>query len=300
MLSVLIVNWNTKDYLAACLESLRKTCSALEHEVIVVDNASSDGSADMVRERFSWVQFIASEENLGFAAGNNLAYSHSSGEWVWLLNPDTEVFPGAPERLITFLESDEKRGAVASALIDAVDGKPQRSCRTFPTPAALWVEALGLAARYPRSKRYGFYRMGWWNYGDTRQVEQPMASSFLMRRGAIEASGGLFDEDFPIFFNDVDLCWRLIQNGWKIWYLPDAHVKHYGGASTSQRRPAMIAESHRCLAKFYSKHYRNRVSSLLYGATFVLIKVTCQARLWSLRLKNGIINRTAHRQCQHS
>lgn len=289
MLSILIVNWNTREYLRACLSSLTDACR-LEHEIIVVDCASADGSAQMVSTHFPEVRLFASEVNLGFARGNNLAFEHARGEWIWLLNPDTEIPPDAPHKLIEFLKSDPKRGAVASALIDARTKKPQRSCRTFPTPRALWVEALGLARKFPRSKTFGFYRLGWWNYRSPRQVEQPMASSFLMRRAAIEDIGYLFDEDFPIYFNDVDLCWRLKQKDWQIWYLPEARVLHHGGASTSQRKPEMILESHRSLKLFYQKHFRGRISEPVFFLTVLLVSVSGIARLWSLRLKSGIIH----------
>lgn len=293
MLSVLIVNWNTRDYLRACLSSLEAACLGLEYEIIVVDNASKDGSAAMVSSLFPSVQLIASPDNLGFAAGNNLAFRHSRGEWIWLLNPDTEVLRDAPKKLIDFLQQNAARGAVASALIDARSGLPQKSCRTFPSPAALWAEASGLARKYPRSRRFGSYRMGWWRYHDERRVQQPMASSFLMRREAVEAInngkiGELFDEDFPIFFNDVDLCWRLWKHGWEIWYLPAAGVLHHGGASTIQVKPAMIAESHRSLKLFYEKHYRALLPPLLYQATIALIEAGSVWRLWRLRRKNGI------------
>lgn len=289
MLSVLIVNWNTREYLRACLSSLEIACAGLECEIIVVDNASHDGSAEMVSALFPNVQLVASEKNLGFASGNNLAYEKSRGQWIWLLNPDTEVLGDAAQTMIAFLERsaqqpDIRRGAVASALIDARTKKPQKSCRTFPTPSALWAEASLLARKFPRSRGFGFYKMGWWNYRDERRVEQPMASSFMMRREAIDSIydakvGGLFDENFPIFFNDVDLCWRLNQGGWEIWYVPQAEVLHHGGASTSQVKPAMIAESHRSLRLFYEKHYRFILSPLVYHATLVLIKVSGAARL---------------------
>lgn len=274
MLSILIVNWNTRDLLRACLLSLRHHCAQVEHEVIVVDNASHDGSAQMVEAEFPEVVLLAEATNLGYAAGNNRAYEKSRGEWIWLLNPDTEVFEYSAQELIHFLQQHPQCGAVASALIDAQDGKPQSSCRTFPSPAALWCEALGLARRFPRSRRFGFYRMGWWNYQSVREVEQPMASSLMLRRQAIETSGGLFDEQFPIFFNDVDLCWRLKQNNWQIWYWPQAQVRHHGGASTRQVRPEMIAESHRSLLAFYQKHYRGHISPLLYFSTVALMQLS--------------------------
>ena len=278
MLSVLIVNWNTRDLLRACLSSLEQHLSAIEHEIIVADCASSDESAAMVEREFPGVRLLASTQNLGFARGNNLAFEHSSGEWLWLLNPDTQVFAGAAQTLISFLEARPRVGGVASALVDARDGSFQTSCRTFPTPAALWCEASGLARLFSRSKRFGFYKMGWFSRRTARQVEQPMASSFLLRRAAIESSGGLFDERFPIFFNDVDLCWRLIQGGWQVWYQPEARVLHWGGASTSQRRAEMIAESHRSLEEFYRLHFRARLNPVVFWATVALIRVSGRAR----------------------
>lgn len=276
-LSILIVNWNTRDLLRACLLSVRQNVT-IPHEVIVVDNASHDGSAELATE-FPEAIFIANERNEGFARGNNQAYERARGAWIWLLNPDTEVCPGAAETLIAFLEADAQRGAVASALIDARDGTIQRSCRTFPSPAALWAEGSGLAKFYARSRRFGFYKMGWWNYGDAREVDQPMASSFLLRRAAIASSGGLFDEQFPIFFNDVDLCWRLKAAGWQIWFTPVARVIHWGGAGTRQVRPQMIEESHRCLRRFYEKHYRGQISAPLYWSTMLLADLSGWVRV---------------------
>ncbi|HEX8552071.1 MAG TPA: glycosyltransferase family 2 protein [Abditibacteriaceae bacterium] len=280
MISILIVNWNTRDLLRACLRSIEVHCT-LPHEVIVVDNASHDGSAAMVRAEFPAVHLVESKKNLGFAVGNNHAYELARGEYVWLLNSDTELLPDAAEELVKFLDSHPKCGGVASALIDARDGKTQRSCRTFPTPAALWAEASGLAKFFSRSRRFGFYRMGDWTMRDARPVEQPMASSFMMRRPAIEAITStvendrtLFDEQFPIFFNDVDLCWRLWRCGWEIWFCPASRVRHWGGASTSQARPAMIAESHRSLAAFYRKHWQRRYSSAVFNVTLGLVLVS--------------------------
>jgi len=282
MLSILIVNWNTRDLLRACLLSLRQSCAGLEHEVIVVENASHDGSAEMVRAEFPEVILNANEVNNGFAEGNNQAYALATGEFIWLLNPDTEVLGDAPQCMLEFLESEQsiksRIGAVASALIDARTHRPQCSCRTFPTPAALWTEALGLARAYPRSRRYGFYRMGWWSYDDTRQVDQPMASSFLMRRCAVEEAGGLFDEQFPIFFNDVDLCRRLYDADWSIWYLHCAEVRHHGAASTKQVRREMVTASHLGLWRYYQKHYRGKIAAPLYSATMALIEISGYAR----------------------
>ncbi len=283
MLSILIVNWNTREMLRACLQSLRASCRDVEHEIIVVDNASHDESARMVADEFPEVVLLAQNRNLGFAAGNNLAFSNARGESIWLLNPDTEVLENAPRQLLDFLWKSPRMGGVASALIDARDGRIQRSCRTFPTPRALWVQSLGLAKFFPRSKRFGFYKMGWWNHRSARRVEQPMASSLMLRRAAIEDAGGLFDEDFPIFFNDVDLCLRLQNANWPIWYLPEARVKHWGGAATSQVRAAMIRESHRGLRRFYQKHYRATLSPFIFCGTIAMADLAGRLRAFLAR-----------------
>lgn len=281
MVSILILSWNTCELLRACLASIREHCAALNHEVIVLDNASHDGSAQMVREEFPEVRLLEEPENLGFAAGNNRAYEVARGEWIWLLNSDTEVFEGASEALVEFLQTHPRCGGVASALIDARDGSIQRSCRTFPTPAALWAEATGLAKFFPRSRRYGFYRMGYWNMREARRVEQPMASSFMLPRAAslsiIDGPAGdpfLFDERFPIYFNDVDLCWRLQRKAWEVWFCPASRVRHWGGASTGQMRPEMIAESHRSLIAFYEKHWRDQYSKPLFFVTMALVRLS--------------------------
>ncbi len=285
MISILIVNWNTRDLLRACLQSLREQLHDWPHETIVVDNASSDNSAEMVRREFPDVILIANSDNAGFARGNNQAYERARGEWIWLLNPDTQVLAGAHSELLSWLQRNPRTGAAASALIDARDGHIQHSCRTFPTPRALWCEALGLASRFPRSKQYGFYRMGWWKYRDTRLVEQPMASSLMVRRAAIDDCGGLFDEQFPIFFNDVDLCWRLWQHKWPIAFIHTSRVLHWGGAGTVQRRAAMIIESHRCLELFYYKHFRERLRSFTFHATVLLIRLTARVRWLASRIR---------------
>jgi GT2 family glycosyltransferase len=289
LVSVLIVSWNTREMLRDCLLSLQSHRSRAELEIIVVENASGDGSAAMVRHEFPGVELIECEKNSGYAQGNNLGYEAARGEMVWLLNPDTQVLEGALDALLDRLESEPRCGAVASALIDARDGHTQRSCRTFPWPRALWAEALGLARAFPRSKRWGFYRMGWWSYRDARPVEQPMASSLLLRRVAIEEArdntGPLFDAQFPIFFNDVDLCWRVVRSGWRIWFEPRSRVLHWGGAATRQVRPAMIRESHRALRAFYAKQLRALLSPATYALTMGLVRCAGLARVAATRWK---------------
>ncbi len=290
MISILIVNWNTRELLRACLRSLRENVGEIEHEIIVVDNASRDESAAMVRNDFPEVHLIENTKNEGYARGNNQAYEIARGEWIWLLNSDVEVSANALPAMLNFVRTSSTRrakiGAVASALIDARNGTIQRSCRTFPTPKALWIEATGLPKIFARSRKFGFYRYGDWSMKTAREVEQPMTSSLLVSRAAIEDVGGLFDEQFPIFFNDVDLCFRLKQKGWTIWFCPESRVKHWGGASTNQNKPAMIAESHRAMRMFYAKHWRFECSKLTYRATLWLIRASGRFRFWRAKKKS--------------
>ncbi len=293
-LSVVIVNWRTRELLAACLQSLR---AALGHrlatgaaEIIVVDNASEDGSAEMVRGRFAEVCLIANRENRGYAAGNNQGIAAARGRHVMLLNPDTEVPRAAIERLEACLAECPRAGAAAPMLIYP-DGRPQVSLRGFPTPVGLLGAVTGLARLAPASSALAAYQPR--DLPPARAiVEQPMASCLLLRGEALREVGG-FDEAFPIFFNDVDLSWRLRQAGWETWFVPDARVVHHGGASTRQVRLAMLWESHRGLHRYYQKHYRGRLIGPLYGLIIATIYAGAAARSAVLLLRRALGNRSS-------
>ncbi|MGC8783527.1 MAG: glycosyltransferase family 2 protein [Armatimonadota bacterium] len=277
-LSVLIVNWNTRELLRACLQSLR--CNPLSEpmEVWVLDNASQDGSAEMVRSEFPEVQLIASERNLGYAAGNNLLLRKAQGDYLLLLNPDTEVTQGALDTAVQYMREHPEVAALGAKLIHP-DGRVQMSVRGFPEPEAVMWEYLGLARLFPRSRRFGAYRMTWFTYDQIAEVDQPMGTFLMLSRRAVRAVG-LMDERFPIFFNEVDWCYRAKRNGLKIVFHPGVVIIHHGGASTQQMRPQMIWESHRSLQKFYHKHYRQRLPKPIYW--LILASITCNAWLRTL------------------
>lgn len=260
------MSWRTRALLSACLLSLRAALgdrlAAGAAEVIVVDNASGDGSAERVRDRFPEVRLIENRENEGYAAGNNQGIAAARGRNVMLLNPDTEVARAAVERLEACLAEHPRAGAAAPMLVHP-DGRPQPSLRGFPTPLALLGAVTGLAQLAPAGSPLAAYQPRALPVSPA-VVDQPMASCLLLRGEALRAAGG-FDEAFPIFFNDVDLCWRLRQAGWEIWFIPEARVVHHGGASTRQVRRAMLWESHRGLHRYYQKHYRGRLAAPVYG-----------------------------------
>ncbi|MBS1718491.1 MAG: glycosyltransferase family 2 protein [Armatimonadetes bacterium] len=257
MLSVIIVSWNTCNLLRSCLQSLYQHPPETPLEVIVVDNASTDGSAEMVRAEFPQVHLIASDKNFGYARGNNLGFAVASGEWLLTLNPDTEVFEDTLNEAIHVLKNYPQAGALGARQI-GLDGWVQSSIRGFPGVLGILGDITGLGKRMPGSM-LDSYRLSSFDYETEQIAPQPMGTFILFRREALEAVGdpkAPFDEGFPIFFNEVDLLYRLKQRGWDCVYAPSVRLRHYGGESTKQVRKSMIWESHRSLARFMRKHYR--------------------------------------------
>jgi len=281
-LGICIVNWNTCELLDRCLQSIREHVGDLGVDVVVVDNASSDGSADMVRERHPWVQLIANPENRYYAAANNQGLRELDAPGKLLLNPDIEVHAGSLQALVQFLVEHPEAGAVAPRLRGR-DGKVQFTCRSFPGPDVVVYEALGLSRLFRRSRVFGKYRMSWWSYDEARAVDQPMASALLVRDEAL-AQVGLFDEQFPMFFNDVDLCRRLWDAGWEVWFTPVAEMTHLGGAATRQVRREMIIESHRSFLAYYRKHVRGKSNAVAYWLAVGLLKLGLWVRLLTCRV----------------
>ena len=276
-LSIAIVNWNTTSLLRECLRSIEAYPPPFDYEIIVVDNASADFDAPAFRAEFPSVTLIANEKNTGYARGNNSAIALSKGDCVLLLNPDTRVTEGALEALVEFLDTHPDAAAAGAKLVRP-DGSIDRSVRGFPYPGPIAWEFLGLSRLFPRSRVLGAYRMTWFDYSKSSKVDQPMGSCLILSRKAIE-DVGLLDEQFPIFFNEVDWLYRARQSGYEVYYTPSATVIHVGGASTRQaERRKMVRESHDSLIRFYSKHFRGRVFAPIYWFTIACIAVSGRLR----------------------
>ncbi|MEN6371443.1 MAG: glycosyltransferase family 2 protein [Armatimonadota bacterium] len=271
-LSIIIVNWNTTRLLEACLDSIYRHAPGFGFEVIVIDNASNDFASDALSLRFPKARVIANDRNLGYAEGNNQGIERASGRYILLLNPDTEVKNDTLAKLVEFLEAHPGAAAAGCRLVRP-DGSIDRSVRGFPEPAAVAAEFFGLSRLFPKSKKFGAYRMTWFDYKTEAQVDQPMGSCLILNRKAIDEIG-LFDLDFPIYFNEVDWCYRAKQAGWEIYFTPKAEVIHHGGSSTKQIRCEMRRESHRSLARFYKKHYEKKLSPPIYRLIIAAIKLS--------------------------
>ena len=269
--SVCIVNWNTRDLLLKCLACLDAERQGLDMEVVVVDNASCDGSVEAAGGRYPWVKLVANDQNRYYATANNQAMRLCAADLVLLLNTDIEFQPGSVAKLVGWMRDHESVGAVAPKLVYQ-DGRLQRSCRSFPSPDVVIYETLALSKLFPRSRRFGKYLMTWWGYDDERPVEQPMASAFLVRAEVLKKVG-LFDEGFPMFFNDVDLCQRIWAAGREIWFTPSVVVTHLYGGTTRLVRSDMLAQSRQGFLHYYEKHYRDQLFPPTYWLVTGLIRL---------------------------
>ncbi|MCJ7646948.1 glycosyltransferase family 2 protein [bacterium] len=252
-LSVIIINYNVKQLLRECLYSIYSNTKRINLEVIIVDNNSTDGSVDMVKSEFPEVKLIENCQNLGFAKANNQALKENKGRYVLLLNPDTVVLPNALDKMIEFMEANSQAGALGCKLLYP-DGSLQRSCRSFPTLTTAFFENLGLEKFFPKNKLIAKYRMGYWDYNDVREVDQPMGSALMIRREVIEHVGFL-DERFYMFFEEVDWCFRIKKRGWKIYFMPSAEIIHYGSQSARPSMTRMMILGYKSKHRFFRKHY---------------------------------------------
>ena len=246
-LSIVIINWNTRDLLACSLQSVYETAGGLEFEVLVVDNASTDGSVQMARERFPWVWLIENRENVGFARANNQAIHQSQGRYVLLLNSDTEVYPGALETMVQFMEEHPQAGGCGPRLLNA-DGSLQVSCHPMLTPEREFWRLMF----FDRLWRRATYVQERWGWEAPRPVEVIKGACFLLRRTALDQVG-LLDEGYFMYTEEMDLCYRLLQARWQLWWVPHAVVKHYGEASSKQVAESMYVQLYRSKVQFYRK-----------------------------------------------
>ncbi|MGI6296818.1 MAG: glycosyltransferase family 2 protein [Armatimonadota bacterium] len=276
-LSVAIVNWNTTNLLAACVRSILTFPPQGDCEIIVVDNDSKDFDEQQFRAEFPTVKLICNKDNDGYAKGNNQALEEAHGEYILLLNPDTEVTEGALDALVEFMDRHPSAGAAGAKLMRP-SGDVDHSVRSFPYPGPIAWEYIGLARLFPKSKVFGAYRATWFGYDTEAQVDQPMGSALIIRAKTLQQIGTL-DESFPIFFNEVDWLYRAKQAGWDTYFVPGAVVIHHGGSSTRQvRRREMVRESHKSLLRFYAKHFKGHICPLSYYFTVACINISMRLR----------------------
>ena len=264
-LSIVIVTWNSKEHISACLTSIQEQRENLSLEVVVVDNGSQDGTQEIISRDFPWVKIIRNDTNLGFTKACNRGLMKCRGESILLLCPDTVIGSGSLNTMVEYMKAHPQVGALGPQLLFP-DGHIQPSCRQFPTYTLMLWEFTGLRFLFPRSRIFGAWRMGYFDHRQLRPVDQPMGACLLLRRSTLEEIGPL-DERFGMFFIEVDLCRRLKDAGWEIIFLPTARVVHHVGFSVHRARERMLVVSHREWYRYFKK-YRRR--PLDYPASWML------------------------------
>lgn len=271
-ISVVIVSYNSRELLRACLTSIE-----LEEpsEIVVIDNVSSDASAEMVRQDFPKVRLMKSEKNNGYGAAANRAIASCSSKYVLLLNCDTLLSPGSLQALSDYLDQHPQVAIVGPSLVNP-DGTPQPSCFRFPTPFQTFLNETSLSQ----------IRIGNLSNGSPRvaqAVPWVLGAALAIRRLAFESLGG-FDSSFFMYFEEVDLCYRLNKAGWQTHFTPAAIVTHVGGASTKQQRSRMVLQLYKSLCHFYQLHYsRLQGFQLKLVLTYVLLRKIGRENLKTIR-----------------
>lgn len=249
ILSILIVSWNTRDLLAQCLTSIVAHPPDGGYEIIVVDNASTDGSAAMVRTRFPGIILFENTGNAGFAGANNQAIGCSRGRYLLLLNPDTVVEAGALAVLLDFMNTQTTAGAAGPRLLNA-DGSLQDSCHPAPTLFRELWRLFHLDSLYPLAQ----YRMDGWPQDTPHPVDTVQGAALIVRRDVIDRVG-MMDPSYFMYSEEVDWCLRIRRAGWEICWVPQSRIVHYGAQSTRQVAPTMFVQLYRGKLQYFRKHY---------------------------------------------
>jgi GT2 family glycosyltransferase len=279
-LGIVVVNYNVRDLLRDCLESVYDSRGDFRFALCVVDNGSHDGSADMVADEFPQAQLIRAE-NRGYAVGNNLGlrafgFRDEGGaevkapRFVLLLNPDTILPPSALADMLAFIEHNAQAGVAGPRLVRR-DGSLDRACRrSFPTPEVAAYRLSGLSRLFPGSQRFGRYNMTYLPPDVTAEVDSVVGAFMLIRQEAL-AQVGLLDEQFFMYAEDLDLCKRIKEQGWQVWYNAAVTVLHYKGQSSRQRSAFANAKFYETMRLFHDKHYERQTFFLVNWAIYAAI-----------------------------
>ena len=287
--SIIIVAWSVRDYVQRCLESVFKETKGIEFEVIYVDNASQDGSVEMVQKKFPQAQIIENEKNQGFIKANNQGIEAAKGRYILLLNSDTIVLDNAIARTVKFADDHPDAAVVGCKVLNA-DRTLQRSCFMYPSVLNMFLSATYLYKVFHRSRFFGRERMTWWDFDDIREVETVCGCYSLVRKEAINQAG-VMDQKYFMYGDDPDWCYRFKKNGWKIMFTPGAEIIHLGGQTTKQKAREFRWQLHGSILIFFKLH-RSKPEFVLarfLTALFFLLRVP----FW---LCSGLVQRKDRRR----
>jgi len=250
--SLVIVSWNTREILQGCLRSIYEQTRDSTYEVIIVDNASVDGSQEMVKREFPRTTLFENEENRGFAVANNQGMGVAKGRYVLLLNSDTVVLNGAIQKVIAFADKHPEAAVVGCKVLNP-DLTLQPTCFMFPSLKNLFLSATYFYKVFPRSRFFGREQMTWWNRDDVREVDVVTGCFMLVRRESIEQVGRM-DERFFMYGEETDWCWRFKKTGWKRLFFPGAEIIHLGGQSSKHVKVKSLVQLRLSILQYFHKN----------------------------------------------
>ncbi|MDO5836230.1 MAG: glycosyltransferase family 2 protein [Methanobacterium sp.] len=291
-LSIIIINYQTYNLTKQTIDSIISKEHPFKYKIYLVDNASLDGSLerlqkDFVREtEIGLIKFIANNRNSGFAHANNLALKESNAKYVLLLNSDTIILNNALSKCIHHMEEDSSIGALGCKVV-LPDGSLDRACRrSFPTFSVSFYRMTGLSSLFPKSKRFGKYNLTFLDENKTYEVDSLVGAFMLVKSDVIQEIG-LLDEEFFMYGEDIDWCYRIKSAGWKVLYYSDAKIIHYkGGSNNKPVKPRLIYEFYRSMYLFYNKHYRDNYPFIITGITYTGIWGIYGLKIMLNRLNN--------------
>ncbi len=260
-ISVIIVNYNVVYFLEQCLNAVKKAIAHTNGEVIIVDNNSVDGSVAMVQSKFSEYILIANKQNRGFSYANNQALKMAQGEYCLLLNPDTVVEEDTFKKVVAFMDNHPEAGGLGVKMIDGKGNFLPESKRGLPTPIVAFYKVFGIAALFPKSKRFGKYHLGYLDKDQTHEIEI-LSGAFMLMRKSVLLETGLLDEDFFMYGEDIDLSYRILKAGYKNYYYPETRIIHYKGESTKKSSINYVFVFYNAMIIFARKHFSHKNARL--------------------------------------
>lgn len=284
-LSVIIVNYNVCYFLEQLLISLRKSSQDIDTEIIVADNNSADGSVEMVRKKFPEVMLIENKENLGFSRANNQAIRMARGEYILLLNPDTVVEEDTLSKCCRFMDAHPEAGGLGVKMVDGKGNFLPESKRGLPTPWVAFYKIFGLAALFPRSRRFGRYHLGFLDKDQTHQVEILSGAYMFLRKKVLDKTG-LLDEDYFMYGEDIDLSYRIVKAGYKNYYFPDTRIIHYKGESTKRTSINYVFVFYKAMVIFAQKHFSSKNAGIFSALIHLAIYLRAGAAIASRFIRN--------------
>lgn len=291
-LSIIIVSYNSKQFIQGCISSLFNSAPHLAWEIIVIDNASQDASADLVRKEFPEIKLISNLRNLGYAKACNLGIKEAKGRYFFILNPDTKLSAGSLEAMVRFMDENPRCGILGPKLLDG-GGRAEFSCRAFPSYSAAFFNRYSLLTRiFPHSKYANRYLKTNCPHDTIIEVDWVSGAAMLIRKECLNQAGN-FDEGFFMYCEDVDLCKRAKDKGWQVLYYPSLELTHIIGGSIRRTSPLAIIWHHQSMWRYYKKHLK---VNILWDAFIFALISTRAVFLYFLGLMGNLLSLSKNRK----